>query len=244
MQANTGLFPTYAPTATTGVAGGGFGEDTSIVKANAAAIDKTIWEGIASYTSSINGAEASQYQIKVLQAGAQVVAQQIGGQGTLFTAGFYDGTPANTRAAVATGDVGTGMRKYVGGSALAFSINGFEFVYLTKTSNNDGAIEIDGTFSKIVFNNDCEIGRSVDASSTQSNLQLFGKFGAGTTDVAIGPPGVLANNAVGGHLQIPTCAGVPTGILKLNTGKAGLILGNTGAVQHLYAFFAGAWAIV
>lgn len=220
-----------------------FGQDTLIQQGNAAAILKTIWEGIAAYTSSVNGAEASNYTIKVLQAGAQVNAQVIAGLGTLFPIGFYDGTPANTICGVAVGDVGTGIRKFVGGSRLAVDVLGTECAYFNPAGGNC-SLEMQGTFSSVLFGGDCSVARSVDATSAQANLSVIGKFGAAVTDVVIGADGVLANTAVGGFLQMPTCAGVPTGAPKLNVGKGAIIVGNTGAAAHIYFNFGAGWIVV
>jgi hypothetical protein len=206
---------------------GTFGEDTTLQKANAAATLKKILELIAAYTNNAAGVEASSWTIKVLQAGAQVAAQIIAGLGTLFPAGNFDGTPANTVCGVAVGTVDFGMNKFVGGSQLAFSVNGREAFFLTKTSGSDGNLEIDGTFANITLGGDVLVTRSVDATSSQSNLSLVGKFGSAVTDVVIGPNAVVGNGDNGGFLQLPTMAGLPTGTPLANTGKHPIVIANT-----------------
>jgi len=67
----------------TPVGSGGFGADTTVSLPNASAGLVPALELIASLTSSVVGSEASQWLIKVLTAGAQVSAMQIGPAQTL-----------------------------------------------------------------------------------------------------------------------------------------------------------------
>jgi hypothetical protein len=49
-------------------------------------------------------------------------------------------------------------------------------------------------------------------------------------DVVVGPLAALATDATIGFLQIPTCAGTPTGtIAQLKTGKVGIVYDTTNA---------------
>jgi hypothetical protein len=226
-------------------ANGTFGEDTVLQKNNAAATLKNILELIAAYTNNATGVEASKWTIKVLQAGAQVAAQVIAGLGTLFPAGTFDGTPADTVCGVAVGSVDFGMNKYIAGGQLAFSVNGRESFFLTKTSGSDGNLEIDGTFANITLGGDAGIARSVDATSSQSNLSLLGKFGSVVTDVVVGPNAALGNTDNGGFLQLPSMPGIPSGVPLLNTGKRAIAVVQTALQEQLAVCnSAGAWKVL
>ena len=220
-----------------------FGENTSILKANAAAILKTIWQGIASYISNVNGAETSQWTLNVLQAGAQVAGQVITGLGTIFPDGVFTGVIAETRASVALGVAGTGIRRFAGLNAIAFDVAGREIAYIgDDTANGTGHLRLLSTFARILLGDDCMIRRSVDTTSSQSNLELSASFAGNPTDVVIGVPGASANGANGGFLQMPTMPGIPTGAPLENTGKFCWVIANTAVAAQLYTWKGAAWS--
>lgn len=73
-----------------------------------------------------------------------------------------------------------------------------------------------------------------DISFVNLNFTMFGDF-------VIGTSGALATGATRGFLQIPTCAGTPSGSLSgLVSGKAAMVLDTTGSKLWLSAV-AGVW---
>jgi hypothetical protein len=206
-----------------------FGADTKINQLNGSSISKTTWEGISAYTTNTNGAEVSNYTIKTLVGGAQVAAQVITGISTLFPAGT-NGLPG-----LAIGDTGTGLFKgTVGGDFLGFDIDGTLFAFGRVNQfiigNN---LYFAGTGGHTIF-------ASISADATVQNLSAQGNFGGNQSDFVVGASAALATNATGGFLQIPTCAGTPTGTAHLNTGKAAMIL-DTTANKLWLSSTAGTW---
>jgi hypothetical protein len=73
-----------------------------------------------------------------------------------------------------------------------------------------------------------------DISLVNLNFTMFG-------DMVVGASGALATSATRGFLQIPTCAGTPSGSLAgLTTGKAAMVLDTTGSKLWLSSV-AGTW---
>lgn len=62
-------------------------------------------------------------------------------------------------------------------------------------------------------------------------------FSAG--DTIVGANGALATDAASGFLQVPTCAGTPTGTPVPLSGKACLVVDSTN--NKLYGYYGGAW---
>lgn len=72
---------------------------------------------------------------------------------------------------------------------------------------------------KVTFNGNCSVG--TDAVFANMNLIANG-------DVVAGAVNAIATNATLGFLQIPTCAGTPTGtVARLVTGKACMVYDST-----------------
>lgn len=76
-----------------------------------------------------------------------------------------------------------------------------------------------------------------DTNDPETATQLFSV--AEDSTVVCGGLAALATNATAGHLYVPTCAGVPTGVPTAYTGKAALIVDTSN--NRLYFYSGGSW---
>lgn len=193
-----------------------FGADTIVQINNVAASPVSALEVIASLTNSTAGTEASQWLHKLLTGGAQVTTAiekpnqflvpngSSGAPGYGFLGTARDGTTGS----------GYGMWFDQTFSRLAWSIGGV--ISLTY----DGSLmNIGGATGQLLFSSGLDAGiKRTGAADVQL---VTGK------DIVMGADGVLATNAANGHLEIPTCAGTPTGVVTARSGKACLIYDST-----------------
>lgn len=226
-----------------GTGSGGFGSDVIVPLKNGAGNNVNALELITALSIGAPGAETSSWTVKVLQAGAPATAAVFGGLGTLFPRGFYDGVPAHTVCGMAVGDVGTGFSKITTSyDALWSFIDGMGQT-IVDGQGPSGSTRLSlagGSFPQLLLV-DGFVGRVLNNAGTLANLLLQGNFSGSQTDVVIGAAGALANNAVGGFLELSTCPGPPTGAVNQTTGKACVVVGNTGATPHLYMNMGAGW---
>jgi hypothetical protein len=219
----------------------GFGATTTIDAPNGADIERQILKLVAQYNSNTDGSEATAWLLKVLQAGAQVNGAIVTGQGTIFPAGVYDGTPANTRASVALEDQGTGFKREVGLTDIAVFYAGVRILAMKLEQLN-----IPGTFAALTLGatNDGSIERSINALGTVANVSVIGRFNGAITNTVIGPGGLVARGATGGFLDIPIIddsAGGPTGVPLFGASKASICFGGTSHKLYAYDPVGAAW---
>lgn len=187
-----------------------FGVDTLVSINNASSSPVTALEAIASLTATTAGAEASQWLIKLLTAGAQTTAMTIGPGGTLFPNGTA-GTPGVAVRA------GAGMYS-AGANTLNFSAAAGQTV-LSIDYGGGSILLANGFWDMRWFDATTGIKRTGGAGG---DLLLYAN-----RDVVIGASGALATSAVAGLLQIPTCAGTPTGNYTPTAGKVAIIYDTT-----------------
>jgi hypothetical protein len=183
-----------------------FGEDTTVTLLNAAADPVAALELITALTDLVPGNEASEWTIKLLEAGTQVVAlnispghiQALGGIATAPGYSFADTDLSGHGPESGLWFDYTFARTAISavGNVVYFDGSG------PYTQNAAGRYSIFGDC------NMARIGPNGDMQLTSAN------------DIVIGPPVALATNATKGFLQIPTSAGAPTGIGLPQTGKA------------------------
>jgi hypothetical protein len=194
----------------TALGGGGFGSDTIVTLPNVATTQVQALRLTTTLTNNGVGTEASNWVVNLLNAGAATPALDIRPASTRFPAGgattpsvaFQGSAAANT----------TGIYYDSGNTALGIVTNGTLLGTLNATSwTNQAALGqmfvVDGGFRRIGPNGDIQI------------ITLH--------DVVIGSSAALATNATAGFLQIPTCAGTPTGTVAAITGKACLVYDTT-----------------
>lgn len=204
----------------------GFGADTEIdLLNNASALVKAL-ELISTLTTTTAGAEASNWVIKTLIAGAQVISAQLSGDRALFPTG-------NVGSAIA----GVGFTGVAAGNGIAYD------------SGNGALGFLSGGAYRALFNGDqfWMLGGLANIQLNDSTLGRIGPDGAiqlatGGKDMVMGTSTALATNATQGFLQIPTCAGVPTGtIANLRTGHVALVFNST--THKLYANDGSGWVL-
>jgi hypothetical protein len=99
---------------------------------------------------------------------------------------------------------------------LVCMVNGTDIFYL----NASGLLLNVGNATLQLSGFGCTVGRNVG----NGNMDII----ASGKDVVIGTNAALATNATAGFLQIPTCAGAPTGtVAALETGKVALVYDTT-----------------
>jgi hypothetical protein len=109
---------------------------------------------------------------------------------------------------------------YAGGLAVIVNANGLTFQSSGVLAT--GGLVLVGGVAKIARNG--------------NHTQLVPHTGG---DVEIGTAAALAVDAASGFLQVPTCAGTPTGTPTPDTGKACLVVDSTN--HKLYGFYGAAW---
>jgi hypothetical protein len=211
-------------------AAGGFGSDVTVPLANASAVDVTALELIATLTTNTAGSEASQWLHKLLTAGAQVTSL-IERPNSLWAPNGTSALPGYAHLGTARdGTTGSGYGQWFDqtNSALAQSTAGVQRTSLNGTGLrlvNDGMAYLIGSTGNCQLKQDGGNGDLV-LTSTVAN-------------VSIGPDVALTTSAVVGFLEIPTCAGTPTGAVTLRTGKAAVVVDTTN--NKFYARYGGAW---
>lgn len=225
-------------------ADGGFGSDVVVPLPNSAAANVDALETIANLDTNTAAAEVSSWLLKVLEAGAKKIAQTVRAVGTVFAetnlgAGIYTGVAAATRCAVALGVVGTGFRRgatdfslFAGTNCIAVDVEGVEVAYFSQA----GGLAVLGNNGVAIGGGagDCRFRRNVSTGQADIGIEA-------PASVVIGADGALATNATTGHLQIPSCAGTPTGtpVGGLHTGKVAILYDTTA--NKLWVFSGGTW---
>jgi hypothetical protein len=205
--------PTYGKQATGGTGSGGFGADTIVQLANVATTLVNAWEQVITLTNNGVGTETAQSVLKLISAGAQVNAR-IDKPGSAWF-------PNGTSSVPGVGFLGTAGDGTTGSGYGMYFDQTFTRLGFAASAN---FVTFDG--SQLLFNsatgnvrfNDQQIGRI----GPNGDMQL-----TSVHDIVIGSSSALATNATAGFLQIPTCAGTPTGTVAAITGKACLVYDTT-----------------
>lgn len=190
--------------------GGGFGSDTIVQLPNASTTLVDALEMVTTLSTATAGSEVSQLAIKLLSAGAQVTAMTIKPLATEFPVGT-SGLPGITFAGHAT----TGLWWDNSNAAMAVSVSGT----YAGLFNSNRLWMLDGAASLILgVSNGVTMARN-----TSGGMQLTSSI----HNVTIGGDGALATNAATGFLEIPSCAGTPTGTVVPRSGKVALVYDST-----------------
>ncbi len=198
-----------------GAGGGGtgtgtFGSDTFVDLPNSSATNVHALELLTQLTTATAGAEVSEWIIRLLQAGAQVDALKIDPDSLGLRSGAAATPSLNFQAAPTTGwsydNINVGWRYSVGGVAVAVFQNGSNGLWLL---NALARVTFSVTTTEYIARN------------------LSGGVTIGTGhDVQVGADGALNVAATVGFLDVPVCAGVPTGVATPRTGKASIVYDN------------------
>src|SRR6185312_8748394 len=193
------------------IGGGGFGSDVTVPLANSSGTDVTGLELQAALTNLTPGSEVSQWTIKLINAGVQTTAMII--------------TPAQTQFPIGT----------AAAPGIAFQgATGYGFNAHTSLTRTDiianGAIAASGQ-SGIGMVVPFDGGGYYMGSLSQTSVQQVAATGdmilATGGNFVIGLSAALSTSATVGHLEIPTCAGTPTGTVVVRSGKAAIIYDTT-----------------
>lgn len=223
-----GTIPTFPAGTNQPGSGGGsgaFGSDTLVQLPNAVSTNVTALELVASLTNNGAGTEASQWDVKLLNAGAQVTAARFSPL-QFFAPAF---STAATPQLSFLGYTDSGI--YLTGAAstpqMVFKIHDFQCLFADYTSG----MVFCNLNNKIGIGNDTLRGMS----NAGNNLLFFT-----SDDVQIGVDGALATNATVGFLDIPSCAGAPTGAPgSVRTGKVSMLADTTNS--KLWIRFGATW---
>jgi hypothetical protein len=225
---------------------GGFGPDTIIFQANAAGALVRTLELVNTLTISAPGAEESTWDINLLHGGAEVTAQHIGGLGTIFPAGFFDGNTANTICSVGLFEAGTGLRFIdIGGGihAIAFDAQGTEAGYFDANSLlgfGGGRMRILGTTPSLVLGDRWTVGNTFAGNVDWQVLQTGGQTG----DMILGKPIARTGIEAIGYVQAPAyaAAGKPAGVPTINLGHFALTFNTTTKKLEVYDAINAVWS--
>lgn len=187
----------------------GFSSNVLLQLPNNASTQVSALNLVTSLPTGTAGSEVSEFDIKTLDAGAQVTALAIKGHQLLT----QDGTAALPTFAFAS-RANTGMYLDTTNNRIQFSVAGAASAYI----DGNGTYVALGALGGLNISGDTAISRI----APNGDLRMFGPH-----DVVIGSSAALATNATSGFLQIPTCAGTPTGTVSIITGKACLVYDTT-----------------
>lgn len=193
-----------------------FGSDTIVQLNNSGGTAVNTLELVTSLTTATAGSEASQWLVKLLSAGAQANSlimrpgQLLAPNGAAATPGYgFLGTARD-----GTTGSGYGMFFDQASARLAWSVAGA----LGMTFDGTNLLNL-GALGKMLFSISQDAGMQRNSSA---DVQLVTGH-----DVVAGADGALATNATAGFLEIPTCAGTPTGTVVVRTGKAAIVYDTT-----------------
>lgn len=169
---------------------------------------------------------------------AQVATGTVKGRSTAGTGAVEDLTiPSVTAIQTANGSTAAANGVRVGNAGAGLHNNGGFLGRLCLASGNttlltllEGATAIIAAVP-LYFNAALTYG----LGASGSNLQLFSPG-----DVQVGVSGALATDAAVGFLDVPSCAGTPTGTPSaVQTGKVPLVVDTTN--HKLYGYYAAGW---
>jgi hypothetical protein len=201
---------------------GGFGSDTLVKLPNSAATPVTALELVTTLPTNTAGAENSQWDVKLLSAGAQITAFS-------FTPGQVLAPPQLATTAPSYSFLGAGRQNsgwsVTGTGAtqvLQAVVNGTP---LLQIDWNNAALWTNSVYS-FAFGTDFGRGTKGKGTGQGDNVCLFSTNG----NMQIGDDGALATNATIGFLDWPSCAGAPTGApSKTRTGKTSAVFDTTNS---------------
>jgi hypothetical protein len=233
---NGGLEVTSNGGSTWGSAGaGGFGSDTLVQLPNSVATLVTALEVITTLPTNTAGAEVSQWDVKLLNGGAQGTAA------TFKPAAFLVPTGASANPGLSfisfptaglVPGVGIGTLGAINVVANATPILQVDYQFGLMTIGS-------GYFYYLGTDHLRGMGyAAADASAGAMNLCLFSN-----KDVQIGQDNALNTTATFGFLDMPACAGAPTGVPdSVRTGKIAFVVDSTNF--KLYGRFGASWKSV
>jgi hypothetical protein len=208
----------------TALGGGGMSSDV-LVKATVGMVGYAL-ELLASLTSATPGAETAKWQIFLDKLGTLVSALDIRPDGTYFPQGSA-AAPAISFQGDAVAQA-SGFYWSQGSSALVAIINGAtQFLLQTGklTLFPDASQILMGTLNQVVMGIAAG-AQNAQMSSTLGNMQL-------------GIPGALATNTTKGFVDLPTCAGAPSGVpANTEAGHKSMIYDTTNNKLWIYN---GSW---
>lgn len=196
-----------------------FGQDTTVSINNSAAAAVTALELIASLPVNTAGSETSQWLVKLLD-GASANHQSTS---VIMRAGssWY---PNGTQALPGVAFLGTALDGTTGsGYGMWFDQTNSRLMF---SKAGASAFSTDGT-TLLIWNalGSVKLGTNSIAGiarNSSADLQITTEH-----DVVIGADNALATTATTGHMEIPTCAGTPTGVVTVRSGKVALIYDTT-----------------
>jgi hypothetical protein len=180
-----------------------FGSDTTVKLPNSASALVSALELIASLTTNTAGSEVSQWLIKLLSAGAQVSSYVLGVLGLTVPVGSTAVPSINF-----AGDTTSGMyRQNTGDMRLidrAVGCLSWGQAGILNLLTATGFFWSNGT-------------GTYQQGPNNANLGLRG---AATGNAEVGTSGAIATTATAGFINMPSCAGAPTGVpANVSTGK-------------------------
>lgn len=204
------------------VGGGGFGSDTLVSLPNSVATPVTALELITTLPTNTAGAEVSQWDVKLLSAGAQITAFSFTPGQVLAPAQLLSTAPSYSFLGANRQNSGWQLVGSAGTSVLQAVVNGTP---LLQIDWNNAALWTNSVYS-FAFGTDFGRGTKGKGTGQGDNVCLFSTNG----NMQIGDDGALATSATIGFLDWPTCAGTPTGApTTTRTGKASAVFDTTGS---------------
>lgn len=201
-----------------------FGADTAVTT-DASGRTVTELELIASLTTSTLNSEASDWTLKLLSGGSQVTALHLL-PAQLALPNGTSSAPSFTFDAVKGGgmfwDSTFGVSFVASNPSNTMSFNGGTI----RNSNGSGFVLIGTTDTTGLERN----------SSTDLRLRT-------DHDVVIGLDGALSTSATSGFIELPTCAGPPTGTVTVRSGKATAVIDTTNN-KLCWSVGSGTWKCV
>lgn len=207
-----------------------FGPNTIVSLNNTASTPVSALQLINTLTTTTAGSEASKWVIKVLVAGGQVTAVDIrpaqvllpyGGSGApAFSFQDTDSTGHGPASGMYFDNAGNRVVIQAGGGGTFWDASGPNIV---------------SALGSVRFNGGSDALRRI---SPNGDMQI-----TLTHDFVIGAASALATSATAGFVQVPVCAGAPTGAAGLNTGKAAVVVDSTDN-KLCWSSTSGTWKCV
>lgn len=207
----------------------GFAADTIVTINNSLGAPVNAWEHAITLPTTTAGSEASQADTKLLVAGAQVTAQSIRPNATLFRDGAFNASSIAFASSTASGlwwDSAQARTTVQVGTTVQGSY-GFD---------NAGIIHAVGDVGGI------KVSSAQDTGFTRSGVNGDMLLTSGR-DFTFGPASAMATTATTGFVAVPAGAGPPTGSAAIPTGKGLLYIDATNSKMYI-SVAAGTWVIL
>ncbi len=204
-----------------------FGPDTQLFLPNDAGTSVVSWEGANTLTTKTAGNETSKYVLSLKKNGSMVQAAAW----TPTQTASPDGTVCTVPGMSFAGDATTGFART--------SVPAAEYICI-------GGVQAASFVGSDLMRMPLDSAHIVLGSASQGFFGMNGlaaQVGSTLADTELGVDGTVGTTATQGFVQMPSCAGTPTGVpAAVKSGKIATIIDSTN--NKFCAYLASAWHCV